>query len=87
LELKLCIFLDATGLGGIFMVAASRMGNMMKPRWCFSDVPFDMNLTAVNDMSANDSTSKFVVTMRFVTDFTLIYPSYNYMDAISCESL
>jgi hypothetical protein len=68
------------------MVAASRMGNMMKPRWCFSDAPFDMNLAASNGLKDSDSTSKFVIALRFVPDFTKIYSVYNIMDTVACES-
>ena len=69
------------------MVAASRMGNPMNPRWCYSDVPFDMNLADVNELNTTDSTSKFVVTMRFVTGLTMIVPHSNIWDNIACESL
>jgi hypothetical protein len=69
------------------MVAASRMGNMVTPRWCFSDVPFDMTLAAVNILSPSDSTSWFVVAMRIQTGNTKIAPFSNKLQTVACESL
>jgi predicted patatin/cPLA2 family phospholipase len=68
------------------MVAASRMGNMMNPKWCFSEVPFDMAM-AENRLNASDSISKFVITMRIKTGETVIERYTNNMDNLACESL
>jgi len=87
-ELRFEYFADLSSLGTIFMVAASRMGNMVTPKWCFSDVPFDMTLADENRLNASDSTSWFVVTMRIKTNSTtMIVPYINKWDNVACESL
>ncbi|XP_059468637.1 uncharacterized protein LOC132192615 isoform X2 [Neocloeon triangulifer] len=53
---------DKLGVDQRFAVGASRMGNLQKPVWCYSNAPFDFNLGA-NNMS-ND-TSQFVVYFSF----------------------
>ena len=69
------------------MVGASRMGNLMNPRWCFSDAPFDMTLAAHNELHANDSSSWFVVTMRIKTGEVEMVPYGNSFRYVACESL
>ena len=69
------------------MVAASRMGNKMNPRWCFSDVPFDMNLVDINHMANTDGSVQFMITMRIKPgEATEYIPHSNRWENVACES-
>jgi len=69
------------------MVGASRMGNLMNPRWCFSDAPFDITLAALHDLYANDSSSLFVIAMRIKTGEVEMTPYGNSFPYVACESI
>jgi len=53
------------GAGQIFTIGASRMGNLLNPKWCFSDTPFNFSI-AQDLMSGDLNQDNFVVTINFL---------------------
>jgi len=83
---RLCDF-SATpwGAAQIFVIGASRMGNLLKPNWCFSDTPFNFSI-AQDQMSLDVDPEKYVVTINFLPT-PAFYPFWNGVYHVLCESL
>jgi len=86
-ELRFEYFADLSSLGTIFMVAASRMGNMVTPKWCFSDVPFDVNVATRNDLNTSLILPTWYVIMMSVTNDSKITGQADNFARFACESL
>lgn len=69
------------------MVAASRLGNMIKPKWCFSDVLFDMTMAIDNMLSNADDPTEYLTTMKFTTNNTKITQERYGFYFLACENL
>jgi hypothetical protein len=69
-----------------FMVAATRLGKVPNPKWCFSDTPF-YPTTAVDYLSSNIDPLKFLVQHTFGQGDPAIGVSTSPLFYIACESI
>jgi hypothetical protein len=86
-KIEFILFLDSSYPSWIFMVAATRMGNMLKPSWCFSDVPFDVNVATRNDLNTSLILPTWYVIMMSVTNDSKITGQADNFARFACESL
>jgi len=69
----------------IFAIGASRMGNLLKPKWCFSQTPFDKSI-ALDNFSSDLDPERFLMTVSFVSN-PEFRPYWNTVFHVLCETL
>jgi hypothetical protein len=70
--------------GQLYMVAATRMGNISNPRWCFSDVPFFPTPTS-DSVTSNTNPAELGIIISYSGPLIAAYSSFMYQ--IACESI
>jgi hypothetical protein len=68
------------------MVAATRLGNLPNPKWCFSDTPFNPTVGA-NYVIGNTDPMSFLITHSFDPAHQGIGSSTSPMEYVACESI
>jgi hypothetical protein len=68
------------------MVAATRLGSMPNPKWCFSDTPFYPTVGA-NYVTNNIDPMSFLITHSFEPTQQGIGSSTSPMEYVACESI
>jgi hypothetical protein len=69
-----------------FMVAATRLGSVPNPKWCFSDTPFRPTVGADNTIGNTDPMS-YLITHSFDPANQSIATSTSPMEYVACESI
>jgi hypothetical protein len=70
----------------MYMVAASRLGSIQNPRWCFSDAPFYSTQAAPNELNSNTDPAAYLILLSF--DATPKYFNFVYSVLhVACETL
>jgi hypothetical protein len=70
--------------GQLYMVAATRMGNVANPTWCFSDVPF-FPVAASDSVTPNTNPADSGIVINYSGPVISAYSSFMYQ--IACESI
>jgi hypothetical protein len=85
---RVCLFLVPGATSFVrnyhFMVAASRMGNLQNPGWCFSDTPF-YPLPGVDDNTKSTDASLITMMMEYLTP--KFHANANQIGFIACETI
>jgi hypothetical protein len=74
------------GSGIYFMVAATRLGNLPNPKWCFSDTPF-YPAQGVDNVIGNTNPMSFLITQKFDPAQSVIASSTSPYLYVACESI
>jgi hypothetical protein len=74
------------GADQIYTIAASRMGNLQNPRWCFSETPFNPTLADSSALTSTTDPTRFVILQGFnAAQQYLAY--FNAVQHVACETL
>jgi len=68
------------------MVAATRLGSVPNPKWCFSDTPF-YPTRGVDYVIGNTDPMSFLITHSFSTTHAAIASGTSPMEYVACESI
>jgi hypothetical protein len=69
-----------------FMVAASRMGFVSKPIWCYSRKPFNYSMFITDTASSNTEEARITFGVKFDSSKTVLTHYYDF-GHFGCESL
>jgi hypothetical protein len=68
------------------MVAATRLGNVPNPKWCFSDTPFYPPV-GENYVIGDTNPMNFIITHSFDQPHQVIQTRPSPMEYVACESI
>jgi hypothetical protein len=82
-----CFHLDGTIAAGMgFMVAASGLGKVDNPSWCFTDTPF-YPLPGSESVSTNTNSAWYAIYLRYNQGTNYFTYDERYSVTIACESV
>jgi hypothetical protein len=68
ISINLCLFPSKASPQSYYALAATSIGNVAKPRWCYTNELVDTSITMYNGVSSNSNPVRYAILANFKTD-------------------
>jgi len=73
--------------GYAFAVAATKLGFLSKPIWCFTNQPFDGTWFSSDQVTPNTDDARYNILVKFTSPHGAYLTVGDVQDTVACESL